>query len=318
MSLIDWLRALFAGGGGDEHPGDPGDPRIVHDARAAAEWAAKSLSAEGYRLDFRIKSLDEIDRLIAEHSEEGQPLPGGLLDGALGTRLFALGGYVGEVLRRNTGGRWVGDDDDPEGELNVAVLFSADVSVQPIRLVAECFRDPFDDGIYSRASRLVLRHSLHLVEPPPDSAAALWLQAPTAGPDTPFAEPAIAAAWVAEALTRSGYVADFSIASLKEVDRFFDEQARDGRARVTGLLAERLAQRLFAIGAYLGEVIRRRKGGHWEEGEGGLDPRTIQLRLAEDHISFPMAKVARRYRNGEEDSLYLYGQFAVGGPMSWD
>jgi hypothetical protein len=49
--------------------------------------------------------------------------------------------------------------------------------------------------------------------------------------------------WVANALTSSGYRADFSLESLKEIDRFFDEQSQDGEAVAGGLLAEQLGPR---------------------------------------------------------------------------
>jgi hypothetical protein len=57
------------------------------------------------------------------------------------------------------------------------------------------------------------------------------------------------AEWVSGALSQSGYQADFSLESLKQVDRFFDEQVLDGKPKVGGLLSEQLGARLFAIGA---------------------------------------------------------------------
>ena len=70
-----------------------------------------------------------------------------------------------------------------------------------------------------------------------------------------------AAEWVATALTSSCYAADFSARSLWEVDRFFEERSSQGRAWRGGLLAESLGARLFALGAYPGEAIRRDVGG---------------------------------------------------------
>jgi hypothetical protein len=70
--------------------------------------------------------------------------------------------------------------------------------------------------------------------------------------------------WVANALTQSGYNADFSLESLREIDRFFDEQSRDGEAVPGGLLADQLGPRIFAIGSYVGETIIRFYGGEWQ------------------------------------------------------
>lgn len=52
--------------------------------------------------------------------------------------------------------------------------------------------------------------------------------------------------WIVLALQSLGYRADFSLESLKEIERFFDEQNRPG-----GLLSENQGQRLFAIGHIL-------------------------------------------------------------------
>src|SRR5260221_8286767 len=68
--------------------------------------------------------------------------------------------------------------------------------------------------------------------------------------------------WIAKALQSSGYVADFSPDSLREIERFFEEQTLNGAARPGGLLSESLGARLFALGGYVGEVIRRERGGH--------------------------------------------------------
>ena len=53
----------------------------------------------------------------------------------------------------------------------------------------------------------------------------------------------------------SGYIADFTPAGLWQIDRFFDEQTQGGTAKLGGLLSQDLSSRLFAVGAYIGEVI---------------------------------------------------------------
>jgi len=52
-------------------------------------------------------------------SRNGQALPGGLLSEQLGNRIFSVGGYVGEVLRQPKSGTWVGNDADPQTEINI-------------------------------------------------------------------------------------------------------------------------------------------------------------------------------------------------------
>jgi hypothetical protein len=87
-----------------------------------------------------------------------------------------------------------------------------------------------------------------------------------------------AAEWVSQALTSSGYTADFSPESLREIDRFFDEHSRGGQAVPGGLLSEDRGQRLFALGAYVGEVVLRQYGGRWEADDEDPDGE-INLRV---------------------------------------
>ena len=112
---------------------------------------------------------------------------------------------------------------------------------------------------------------------------------------------------MARALSSSGYHADFSGSSLWEVERFFDDHAPDGHATPNGLLSEKLGQRIFALGGYVGEVLRRNVGGIWEGDDD--DPQAeinVALRLADTAVVWPVQRVMKRYQNGSEDSVVVY------------
>jgi hypothetical protein len=114
--------------------------------------------------------------------------------------------------------------------------------------------------------------------------------------------------WISEAMTSSGYEADFSIASAKEVDRFFDDQmARPGKPEPGGLLDEDLGQRLFGIAAYIGELIRRNsEGWQWVPAKDDPDDEiNLSLRRG-DEVIWPIQRVMKRYRNGSEDGIAAY------------
>ncbi len=116
------------------------------------------------------------------------------------------------------------------------------------------------------------------------------------------------AAWIAKALVGSGYGADFSPQSLHEIDRFFDEHSKNGAATPRGLLAENLGQRIFAIGAYLGEVVRRELGGKWNGDDN--DPQaevTVEFQLPDGTRCWPVARTMKRFQNGPEDGLAAWG-----------
>ena len=113
--------------------------------------------------------------------------------------------------------------------------------------------------------------------------------------------------WIARALTSSGYGADFTPSSLWEVERFLDEQAPNGQPRRGGLLSSQLGQRVFALGAYVGEVIIRATGGSWE-GDDTDDAAevNIALVLSDEGTIWPVQRVMNRLQNGSEDSITAY------------
>src|SRR4051812_48571036 len=92
---------------------------LLEDPEASAARIAEALRSSGYTADFTPASLWSVDRFFDDHSQNGQPTRGGLLSDQLGQRIFAVGAYVGEVIRRNVGGTWNAHDDDPQGEINV-------------------------------------------------------------------------------------------------------------------------------------------------------------------------------------------------------
>jgi hypothetical protein len=118
-----------------------------------------------------------------------------------------------------------------------------------------------------------------------------------------------AADWIAEALTDSGYRADFSPSSLSEIDRFFDDQLRKpGRPRRNGLLSEDLGARLFGLGGYAGEVVRRARGGRWDAaGLSDEQEDAVRLVLSDGTVAWPVQRAMKRFQNGAEDALAAWG-----------
>jgi len=120
---------------------------IVEDVLAQADWVANALSQTGYKADFSPVSLWEIDRFFDDNSRNGQAVPGGLLSDQLGPRLFSLGAYVGEVIRRNRGGEWIGDDKDPQAEINVQLHLPDGTTCWPVQRIMKRFKNGPLDGI---------------------------------------------------------------------------------------------------------------------------------------------------------------------------
>lgn len=110
--------------------------------------------------------------------------------------------------------------------------------------------------------------------------------------------------WVVNALNISGYNADYSLESMKELDRFFDEQSGEG-----GILSRNRGQIIFAVSSYIGETVIRLYGGKWS----GSDEINMSVELNNGTIIFPTQKVMKRYQNGSEDSIYAY-VYVLGTP----
>ena len=124
------------------------ESEIVRDVRTYATWISKALNASGYKADFTMESLKEIDRFFDEQSRDGKPLPGGLLSENLGARVFGLGAYVGETIRRQGGGTWKGDDSDPEAEINVELHLPDGTRMWPMQRVMKRLTLGDSDLIY--------------------------------------------------------------------------------------------------------------------------------------------------------------------------
>jgi hypothetical protein len=100
---------------------------------------------------------------------------------------------------------------------------------------------------------------------------------------------------------------DYSEESIEKLDEIINKGW-------SGRTPAMLEPTVVAFGAYLGEAIRRNIGGEWgfAENEGYyLD------KVGEKAKIFPIAKVTKRFKNGEEDSLGFYYQ-AIKDTLSED
>lgn len=108
---------LFNGLFGKKQPAPVQQPnKLSDDIRASTRWVILAQLSSGYKADLTVESMREIDRFFDE-----QNTPDGILSKNRGTILFSLGCYIGETIINNFGGCWITDDNDPQGEMNIAV-----------------------------------------------------------------------------------------------------------------------------------------------------------------------------------------------------
>jgi hypothetical protein len=125
----------------------------------------------------------------------------------------------------------------------------------------------------------------------------------------------VCARWVSEELQARGYVTDYLPASLWELDRYVDENFRDGmparrsRGSFSPLIDPTGRLFGFAFGAYLGEVIRLDRGGQWKADDA--DPNgqvSIELLLPDGTSILPVLRWAQRMVRGPADSVAAYAR----------
>lgn len=123
---------------------------LKEDIQAQSEWLVKAFAADGFKLDYSIASIIEVDRFFAVNMKNGQPKKAGRLHGkGFGPILFSIGSYVGETIIKNVpGSEWLTDDSDPQGELNVSLKLPDDIEMWPIQKVMKRFKNGSEDAIY--------------------------------------------------------------------------------------------------------------------------------------------------------------------------
>lgn len=126
---------------------------LIQEIKNESAWLIEYLKAEGYILDYSIKSFIEIDRYFEINCKDGKPTIGSVLSQDPGTILFSIGSYIGETLVKNIeGAEWITDDEDPDGAIKASVRFpngpDSLTDCWPGKKAIKRFRNGFEDSIY--------------------------------------------------------------------------------------------------------------------------------------------------------------------------
>ena len=128
-------------------------PTLLTDIKKASIWIIEAFNSSDYKVSMNIESLKEIDRFFNEQMDDDthKPKQGGLLSEGLGVRLFSIGSLIGEVVINEYGGKWITNDNDEYGEVNIAVEFPNGAIIWPVqRVIKRCNEGPEND-IYNYA-----------------------------------------------------------------------------------------------------------------------------------------------------------------------
>ena len=122
---------------------------LLEDIRKGADWTVRAFAELGRNLDYSLESLKDIDLFFDGQTENGEVKPGGLLEKNFGYKIFAIASYVGETLIKNCpGSKWLTNDNDPQGEINIAVKLGNGHMVWPGQKVFKRFKNGKEDSLY--------------------------------------------------------------------------------------------------------------------------------------------------------------------------
>lgn len=117
-------------------------------------------------------------------------------------------------------------------------------------------------------------------------------------------------AWLITAFQSLNITLDYSMDSVKYIDAVLEKEFIEGKPRPNGLFVDNLGGKLFAIGAYVGEVIvKNANNSFWKVNND--DPHgEINATIVGDTgwEVWPMQRVMKRIQNGSEDALGAYVQ----------
>ncbi|MEL6988052.1 MAG: hypothetical protein AAGK97_09485 [Bacteroidota bacterium] len=122
---------------------------LKKDIQRSSKWLVKAFSALDKDLDFSVKSVEHIEDLPKEQFVDGQAKADGLFAKGLGEKLFAISSYIGEVVIRNTSAtKWITDDKDPQGEINIKLVSANGTEMYPAHRVLKRIQNGEEDNLY--------------------------------------------------------------------------------------------------------------------------------------------------------------------------
>jgi hypothetical protein len=281
-------------------------PNMADQMPALAAEFVEACKTTGINLDFLPRTLPLVDKVLNNRRAELQPLSAKQDPQAsvLKTKYAtSITGYVGEVIRRETGGSWYDFDGRPM--LNVGEYQADPLPIVSALLHSGQARDG-DVAILSTKAYCEMISRMQRV----------WLEGTVLGtyesmtalrtsmtPDAKLAGLIVAQSQAAIKTAKLTYdeALDLSSESLEQVERIMSKLHKQATEAGPDQLTEQQISELSTLwGIYVGEVIRRYYGGQWSIIDGAPD-----LTLGGKNAT-PIAKVRKRIVGGPMDNLKYY------------
>jgi len=278
-------------------------PGLAESMPARAAEFAEACKAKGVALDFLPRTLPLVDRVLAAARTDVQKMivaKDPTARDQFKAQAMGITAYVGEVVRRETGGSWY----DFEGR---PLLNIGDYATDPMAIVIALFEG--GKAHEGDVSIETMKGYCELIS----RMQRLWLDGTLIGTyesmtalRTSMTPDAKLAGWVvgqAQMAVKTAKMAsdeslDFSAESLDALERILSALHTRHKTQPSD---ESVAIDSQVWGAYLGEVIRRRFGGQWSIAPDGRH----QLALS-GWTSYPVDKVRKRITDGAMDNVRVY------------
>lgn len=271
----------------------------------AAEFA-QACKDTGINLDFLPRTLPLVDKVLAGRRTELQQLTAKQDPQAAELKAkyaASITGYLGEVIRKETGGSWYDFDGRPM--LNVGEYQADPLPIVMALLQGGLAREgdvaiPSTKAYCEMIGRMQRVWLEGTVLGTYDSMAALRT---SMTPDAKLAGIIVARSQAAIQTAKLTFdeSLDFSSESLEQVEHIMSKLHKQVAEPGTGTLTEQEITELSMLwGVYVGEVIRRYYGGQWSVIDGVPD-----LTLGGKNAA-PIAKVRKRITGGAMDNLKYY------------
>ena len=115
---------------------------LAEDIPKASEWLVKYFAQDSVILDYSIQSIKQLDNFIEKNSKNDKPKDSSKLSNDLGYKFFAISSYIGQVIiKGNPGSKWVTDDNDPEGEVNIEIQMKDSTKMWPAQKVIKRYQN---------------------------------------------------------------------------------------------------------------------------------------------------------------------------------